>query len=248
MRPQQSYARCCQGIPTSREEDRAHRSGNRHCTASALLNNYAHAAGPVSPVNVGNWHGGSYTNDSTGLFSHCAVSASYKSGIIFSVAVSKDGSWRFGFINNAWHLTIGQTIPVDLTFNGRGPYHVYARALQPNFVVVEMPSTSETVRLFRNAVQMNAFTSGQLFSFALTDTSVNDTGAYPMRAKQRRFDRVRSLTPCRPLSRGPRLPMTPRTQARHLRSSRRSHGARDKFRAERETGQSKDSQQARHPG
>ena len=140
--------------------------------AATLCSTLGHAAGPISPVKVGNWQGGSYTDDSTGLFSHCAVSASYKSGIIFSVAISKDGSWRFGFINNVWHQTVGQNMPVDLTFDGRGPYHVYARAIQPNFVVVEMPSTSETVRLFRNAVQMNAFTSGQLFSFALTDTSV----------------------------------------------------------------------------
>jgi hypothetical protein len=140
--------------------------------SATLFSTLGFAAGPISPVKVGNWQGGSYTNDSTGLFSHCAISASYKSGIIFSVAISKDGSWRFGFINNVWRLTVGQTMPVDLTFDGRGPYHVYAKAIQANFVVAEMPSTSETVRLFRNAGQMNAFTSGQLFSFALTDTSV----------------------------------------------------------------------------
>src|SRR5579871_3356712 len=37
---------------------------------------------------------------------------------------------------------------------------------------MEMPATSDIVRLFRNAAQMNAFTSGQLFSFVLTDTSI----------------------------------------------------------------------------
>jgi hypothetical protein len=119
--------------------------------ASLFLTTSGYAAGPISPVNVGNWHGGSYTNDSTGEFSHCAVSATYKSGIIFSVAVSNDGSWRFGFINNAWRLTVGQNIPLELTFDGRGPYHTYARVTQPNSVIIEMPPTSELVRLFRYA-------------------------------------------------------------------------------------------------
>ena len=137
-----------------------------------LLSASVHAAGPINQVNIGNWHGGSYTNNSTGNFSHCAVSAGYRSNIIFSVAVGVGYSWRFGFINNAWHLTVGQSIPVDLTFDGRGPYHVYARVIQPNFVIIEMPPASELVRLFRNATQMTAFTSGQLFSFVLTDTSV----------------------------------------------------------------------------
>ena len=90
----------------------------------------------------------------------------------FSVAFSADYSWRFGFQNNTWRLTVGQNIPVDLTFDGRGPYHVYAKVLQPSLVAIEMPATSEMVRLFRNATQMNAFTGGQLFSFVLTDTSV----------------------------------------------------------------------------
>ena len=137
-----------------------------------FLSATAHAAGPISVVNVGNWHGGSYTNNSTGVFDHCAVSAVYVSNILFTVSVSGDYSWRFGFTDNAWHMTVGQNIPVDLTFDGRGPYRVFAKAIESNFVIVEMPPTSEIVSRFRNALQMNAFTNGQLFGFSLKDTSI----------------------------------------------------------------------------
>jgi hypothetical protein len=63
--------------------------------SAAFFSTLGYAAGPISPVKVGNWQGGSYTNDSTGLFSLCAVSTSYKSGIIIlSVAISNDGSFH----------------------------------------------------------------------------------------------------------------------------------------------------------
>ncbi len=139
---------------------------------AGFLSAPAYAAGPISPVDVGNWHGGSYTNDTTGKFSHCAASAVYQNKMIFVVAVTKDYAWNLGFVFNAWHLKIGENIPVDLTFDGHGPYRVFAKVFQPNFVIISMPPTSELVGLFRGATQMTAFARGQLFPFALTDTSV----------------------------------------------------------------------------
>ena len=48
----------------------------------------AQAAGPIQQLRVGNWSGGSYTNDKTGAFSHCVANAPYKSGISFFVSVN----------------------------------------------------------------------------------------------------------------------------------------------------------------
>ena len=53
-------------------------------SASLLVQSAAHAAGPVQALRVGNWSGGSYTNDKTGAFSHCvAERSSNNSGISF---------------------------------------------------------------------------------------------------------------------------------------------------------------------
>jgi hypothetical protein len=43
--------------------------------ASLMLALPAHAKGPMIPLSVGNWSGGSYLNDRTEKFSHCAASA-----------------------------------------------------------------------------------------------------------------------------------------------------------------------------
>jgi len=137
----------------------------------------AYAAGPLQHVDIGNWHGGSYTFDKTGQFgkagqfSHCAISASYASGILFIVSVNRNYGWQLGFVNNGWQLNEGENIPIDLTFDGRGPIHIYANVLQPNFVAVNMPTTSDIIKYFRKASLMTAFARGQVYSFVLTDTT-----------------------------------------------------------------------------
>ena len=48
-----------------------------------------HARGPYGSISAAGWSGGAFTDDQTGEFSNCIASASYKSGIIFGVVVSK---------------------------------------------------------------------------------------------------------------------------------------------------------------
>jgi len=69
---------------------------SRVITAAVLsltLSTSALAVGPLTPLNVGNWHVGSYTNDQTGKFNHCAVNASYNGGINFFVSVGNAYGW-----------------------------------------------------------------------------------------------------------------------------------------------------------
>ena len=138
---------------------------------SILCPVHAFAAGPIQPVKVGNWSGGSYTNDKTGAFSHCAAGAPYQSGIYFMVSVDKSFHWSLGFVSQAWQLTPGQNIPVDLTFDGHAQYHVYATAISAQLVEVPMPDNSALIRTFRAAKQMQAYAQGRLFPFFLNNTS-----------------------------------------------------------------------------
>lgn len=56
--------------------------------AGAMLAFPALAAGPFAKFTVGNWAGGAFTNNDTGQFSHCAVSASYKSGVTMHASLN----------------------------------------------------------------------------------------------------------------------------------------------------------------
>src|SRR5436190_3779240 len=93
-------------------------------TLLALASTTSDARGPYGSINVGNWHGGAYTNDKNGSFSHCAAGASYQSGIYFVVSVGEDYSWRLGFAHENWQLTAGQAFALALTFDGQPAINV----------------------------------------------------------------------------------------------------------------------------
>src|SRR5262249_54057164 len=96
----------------------------------------AFAAGPYGSIQVGGWKGGAYTNDNTGAFSHCAASAAYESGIAFVVAVTPQLGWSLGFAHPSWRLGLGETFPVDLTFDGQHQFHVFGTAITTSLVQV----------------------------------------------------------------------------------------------------------------
>jgi S1-C subfamily serine protease len=132
----------------------------------------ARAAGPFGSISVGNWKGGAFTNDSSGEFASCSVLAPYKSGITVYVIVSANMSWRLGFSSESWSLNPGQNFPIILTFDGQQPFNVQAAVIGRSLVAVDMPDNSALITQFRKSRTMSAFAQGQLFQFAMTNTSV----------------------------------------------------------------------------
>lgn len=137
----------------------------------AVSSGAADARGPIRPLRIGNWSGGSYTNDATGAFSHCAVSAPYRSGITFHVSVTRELTWMLGFSHPQWSLVVGRTLPIDLVFDGSGSGRVQGTVRGTDFVVVPMPDDSWLIGNFRHARHMDAFANGVRYAFELKDTS-----------------------------------------------------------------------------
>jgi hypothetical protein len=139
---------------------------------SVITSTSALAAGPIGSVEVGEWKGGAYTNDTTNAFSHCAAGAPYRSGIFFLVSINVNAAWSMGFIHQSWQLAKGETIPITLTFDGRAPFQVFGNAFETTFVAVQMPNKSDLIRQFRKATTMSAYAKGQLYQFNLKNTSL----------------------------------------------------------------------------
>lgn len=131
----------------------------------------AFAGGPHERVVVGSWSGGSYTNDKTGQFTHCAVSAKYKSGVTMFASIGRDYGWKIGFSHPTWKLIPGTQIPVRLSFDGRSYIDVKAEPLDQSFFVIPMPDNSALIQAFRVASEMNMKILGKSFDFYLTKTS-----------------------------------------------------------------------------
>jgi hypothetical protein len=138
---------------------------------SAIAVTNAYARGPYGSINVGNWKGGAFTNDQTGVFSHCAAGSQYMSGIYFVVTVDGNMGWSLGFAHEKWSLASGQAFPIALTFDGQAPFNVQGVALNEGSVRVPMPDNSSLIAQFRKAKAMTAYAQGQLFQFKLDQTA-----------------------------------------------------------------------------
>jgi S1-C subfamily serine protease len=126
------------------------------------------AAGPFGTIRVGSWSGGAYTNDSTGAFSHCAAATSYQSGISVVLGQNADSSWLLGFANQNFHMTTGETFPIDVTFDGQSQVRLFGTALSPILVSAVLPPNA--AQQLRKSSLMVAMAKGATFQFNLTST------------------------------------------------------------------------------
>jgi S1-C subfamily serine protease len=138
--------------------------------AAMFAGSNAEAGGPYGSINVGNWKGGAYT-DQTGAFTHCAAGSQYTSGIYFMVMIDKGGGWSLAFAHDKWSLKTGEAFPLTLTFDGQQPFNVHGVPIAEKLVRVPMPITSSLITQFRKARAMTAYTQGQLFQFNLDQTA-----------------------------------------------------------------------------
>jgi S1-C subfamily serine protease len=129
----------------------------------------AHAKGPFGLIHVGAWKGGAYTDDNTGAFSHCAASSTYASGITLVVGENAGNGWLLGFASPAFHLTKGNTVPLDVTFDGQAEARLFATASSENMAIAILPPN--VARAFQKASLMVAVAGRSTMQFNLTSTA-----------------------------------------------------------------------------
>lgn len=128
----------------------------------------AHAAGPFGSVNVGNWIGGAFSNDTTGAFSHCAATTPYANGVILVVSQNAAGTWSLAFASPSYRFNKGENAAIDVTFDGQEQARLYATAYQSNMLTAIMPAN--VVRTFQKASLMVATAGRSVLNFDLTST------------------------------------------------------------------------------
>jgi S1-C subfamily serine protease len=142
--------------------------------ASTLLSSGAFAAGPFGTIHVGNWKGGAYTNNTTGAFSHCAAFASFANSPGASLIISQnaDRIWSIGFLNlSGWKYSDdGQSIPIDLMFDGQSQFRVFGTVTQQKLISAALPDPA--LNALRKSRLMVADSNGQRpINFALLTVS-----------------------------------------------------------------------------
>jgi len=128
----------------------------------------ANAAGPFGSIHVGNWIGGAFSDDNTGAFSHCAATSSYASGVSLVVGQNASNAWLLSFASPAFRLTKGETLPIDVTFDGQSQARLFATANSNIMVTAILPP--KVARTFQKSSLMVAVMGGTPLQFNLTST------------------------------------------------------------------------------
>jgi hypothetical protein len=69
--------------------------------AALTLGQSVASADTIRNFNIGNWLAGAYSFHGSRNFSHCAASASYRSGISMFFSINREFQWKLAFANNA---------------------------------------------------------------------------------------------------------------------------------------------------
>lgn len=164
-----------------------------------------------SRASIGGWSLGAY--DRSGKFSHCAISAPYKSGISMVFSVSDDYSWRVGWTHETWRFTKGQTVDLTVFVDNVGPISLRARAATEKLALAELPAKEELFDLMRKGSRMTVRALDNTYAFRLDGTYaaltevLNCTARYVGGAATPPGTSTSAITP--PLQPVPSPPQTP---------------------------------------
>jgi hypothetical protein len=85
-------------------------------------------------------------------------------------SVSDDFSWRVGWGHPSWNLVTGQSVGLQMYFDGAGPYAVTAKAVGRELVIAELSSTAAIFDSFRKSYRLTVVALGNRYSFNLDGT------------------------------------------------------------------------------
>lgn len=139
--------------------------------AVLMLASHTSSGATLENFNIGNWLVGAYSNDATGQFSHCGMSASYKSGILMIFAIGRDFQWALAFADPQWKLSPGASYDLTMQIDGGAPIPARATAVTNQEVTIALQDNVALFERFRHGYQLRVNAAGQEFFFNLTGTS-----------------------------------------------------------------------------
>jgi hypothetical protein len=134
-----------------------------------LLTSNAHAA-TLENSRVHGWYLGAYSNDETNEFSHCGMSAPYKSGIYLVFTLDKDKQWFMGLSNPQWQLTIGKKYNFDVELDDARGINWFGIAVTKESIRIPLESTADLFTKFSRSRVLTVKAASGKFQFVLDDS------------------------------------------------------------------------------
>jgi len=119
---------------------------------------------------VAGWSAAAYGDSETGKFLNCMAWGEYKNRVSFHIAVYPDYQWALGFTSPNWNFPEGR-LTVAYRFDEGQWFLGDVRTTARNFFIVDMPSNSTQVTLFRRSRLMEISFSQGTYYFSLDGTA-----------------------------------------------------------------------------
>ncbi len=118
------------------------------------------------------WNISSFRYQNTGLFSHCAASAPYRSGILLLFSINERMEWTVGFANPRWRLNEGSNINLQYYIDNDRPISGSAFVSSPSLLLMRLPDDRHLFQRMRAGRILYVNAAGYSVQFALTGTSI----------------------------------------------------------------------------
>jgi hypothetical protein len=140
------------------------------CCLAAFVG--AARAETVETYTVRDWGISAHRDDRTKAFSHCAMSADYKNGVILIFGVSRDKEWFMGLANQNWELTEGNRYNFDIELDGARGNRWYGVAVSANAIRVPLADSASLFERFSAAKLLTIRAASSTFRFDLANSRV----------------------------------------------------------------------------
>lgn len=124
----------------------------------------ASAKGPFGSIKIGLWRGGAFTDDKSGAFSHCAVSAPYLNGTTLFISRGVNDQWTLAFANTSFNFPVGgQPLAFDVIFDGQKSVRLFGGSPIPQLLAAPLPD----ITFLRKSHLIVAEINGTTYQFQL---------------------------------------------------------------------------------
>lgn len=130
-----------------------------------LLSTSAAAAGQFTS---GAWKGQAYFRD--GQFSHCAMSARYRSGVTMLFSITRSYNLNMGFAEASWNLPLGRNFQVTYRVDRMAAVEAPGRVINARQFVIDLPDRHRIFDQFRRGRRLHMQIPGKIFAMSLTGT------------------------------------------------------------------------------
>ncbi len=128
-------------------------------------------AATLEELNINGWVVGAYSDNRTGLFTHCATSVPYRSGTTLLFHLSRSYQWSMGLHNRAWRNTPGAAINLMYFIDNGPPIRVTAVVNNLGVVSIPLADSRALFEKFKKGRRLFVVDSRERFGFDLANSS-----------------------------------------------------------------------------